>query len=250
MSAPAAAFRRLADVCGYLADLLYPPRCLVCGEDLEAGIAGPLCDEHRRAVVPVEEPFCDRCGKKMFARTTGDLLCDACRRAGPHFDRAFSATLYNDAMRPFVHRYKYDMRHYLHAPLARWMVEFMHRHIDVESLDGIVPVPLHWRRFQYRGFNQATALARPIAREFSLPVITRVLRRWRHTVPQVDLEPDERLKSIRGAFRVRRAERIEGKRLLLVDDVYTTGATMNECARVLKAAGAASVIAFTLTRPI
>jgi ComF family protein len=248
--APAAALRRLADVLGRLADLLYPKRCLVCGDDLEPGIAGPLCTEHRLAIVPIEEPFCDRCGKKMFARSVEDLLCDACRQAEPHFDRAFSATLYNDVMRPFVHRYKYDMRHYLHAPLAHWMIEFMHRYIDVESLDAIVPVPLHWRRFQYRGFNQATAVARPIAREFPLPIITRVLRRWRHTLPQVHLDPDERVENIRDAFRVRRAERIEGKRLLLVDDVYTTGATMNECARVLKDAGAASVIAFTLTRPL
>ena len=240
----------LGDVIARLGDLLYPRRCLVCGGDLGPGASGPLCREHRRAVVLVEEPFCDRCGKKMFAHATGDLICDECRQTKRHFDRAFSATIYNDVMQIFVHRYKYGMREYLRTTLARWMSEFVHRHVDVESLDAIVPVPLHWRRFQYRGFNQAIVLARPLAREFSLPIVKHVLRRRRHTAPQVGLNLEQRKRNIRDAFGVRRGERIKDKRLLLVDDVYTTGATINECARVLKAAGAASVVAFTLTRPL
>jgi ComF family protein len=142
------------------------------------------------------------------------------------------------------------MREYLAISFARWMGEFMREHVDAASLDAVVPVPLHWRRFHYRGFNQAVALARPLARQFSLPLISRVLRRTRHTVPQVELQPEERVKNIRGAFSVRQPARIKGLRLLLVDDVFTTGATLNECARVLKAAGAASVTAFTLTRPL
>ncbi len=240
----------LGGIVSRLGDLLYPRRCLVCGEDLEPGPSGPLCREHRRAVVLIEDPFCERCGKKMFARATGELICDECRQTRRHFERAFSATLYNDTMKALVHRYKYDMRQYLAAPLAQWMIEFMHRHINAESLDAIVPVPLHWRRYHYRGFNQAIALARALAREFALPVVRHVLRRKRHTVPQVNLGPKERVKNIKDAFRVRKAERIAGKRLLLLDDVYTTGATINECARILNHAGAASVIAFTLTRPL
>jgi ComF family protein len=240
----------LATIVARLGHLIYPRRCLECGEDLDSEDGGPLCANHRRDVVLVEDPFCERCGQKMFAAATGELLCAECRTTTPHFDRAFSATIYNDVMKSLVHAYKYGMRQYLAAALARWMIEFAHRQIDAGSLDAIVPVPLHWRRFQYRGFNQAIALARPLGREFRLPIVRHVLRRRRHTVPQVNLRPEERRKNIKGAFGVRRAERIEGKCLLLVDDVYTTGATINECARVLKSAGAASVVAFTLTRPI
>ena len=240
----------LGSVAARLLDMLYPRRCLVCGADLEPNERGPLCAEHRKQVIFVEDPMCERCGAKMFARATGELLCAECRSSEPHFDRAFSATIYNDAMKALVHRYKYGMRRYLAAVFGEWMIDFVHRHIDTAELDAIVPVPLHWRRFQYRSFNQAVALAQPLAREFGLPIVRHALRRRRHTRPQVELGPKERVENIKDAFRVRRAERIAGKRLLLVDDVYTTGATINECARVLAEAGAASVVAFTLTRPI
>jgi ComF family protein len=194
--------------------------------------------------------MCERCGAKMFAQASGELICGECRTDTRHFDRAFSATVYNETMQALVHAYKYGMREYLARPLGRWMVDYAHRHIDVDTLDAIVPVPLHWRRFQYRSFNQAIALARALAREFGLPIVKRVLRRRRHTTPQVELGPQERRENIKNAFGVTQPERIEGQHVLLVDDVYTTGATINECARVLKAAGATSVIAFTLARPI
>jgi ComF family protein len=232
-----------------LVDLLYPGRCIACGADLAPDHAGPLCLEHERRVVVLEDPLCDLCGKKMFAQATGELICDECRERTPHFDRAVSATLYNDVMEPLVHRYKYGMRQHLAKPLARWLIAFMRRHVDADSFDAIVPVPLHWRRYQYRGFNQAIELARPISHELGLPMITRVLRRTRYTLPQVGLGPDERRQNIKGAFTVRQPERIKGKRLLLVDDVYTTGATLDECARTLKSAGAAEVVGLTLTRP-
>jgi ComF family protein len=240
----------LAPLAARLLDLFYPRRCFVCGADLEPDGDALVCDEHRKQIILVEDPMCDRCGLKMFAQATGELLCDECRSTTRHFDRAFSATLYNEAMTALVHRYKYGMRQYLARPFARWMIDFARRHINTIDLDAIVPVPLHWRRFQYRGFNQAVALARPLSREFGLPVVKHVLRRRRHTVPQVELGPRERRQNIKDAFAVRPPGRVAGQRLLLVDDVYTTGATINECARVLREAGAASVIAFTLTRPI
>jgi ComF family protein len=240
----------LAEALARLSDLLYPRRCAVCDADLDPRAVDPLCSGHRREIVLTEGPFCDRCGKRMFAPAGDGLLCADCRETRRYFDRGFSATVYNDVMRALVHRFKYDMREYLAVSFARWMGEFMRSQVDVATLDAIVPVPLHWRRFHYRGFNQAVALARPLARQFSLPLISRVLRRTRHTVPQVQLQPEEREKNIRGAFHVRRPTRIEGLRLLLVDDVFTTGATLNECARVLKDAGAAAVTAFTLTRPL
>jgi ComF family protein len=232
-----------------LVDLLYPPRCLICDADLPTDHGSPLCDDDERRVVVIDDPICDLCGRKMYAQATGELICGECRVQERHFDRAFSATMYNDVMKPLVHLYKYGMRQHLAKPLARWLIAFMRAHVDAASFDAIVPVPLHWRRYQYRGFNQAIELAQPVAREFDLPIITRVLRRVRHTLPQVDLSPEERVKNIEGAFVVRHPERIAGKRLLLVDDVYTTGATLNECARVLKRAGAAEVVGLTLTRP-
>ncbi len=236
--------------CCSAANVVFPLRCIICEEDINQYETIPLCREHRGKIILIKQPFCDICGKQMVSQESMEMICRDCRREKWHFDRAFSATIYSDEMRELVHFYKYRMRHYMATPFADLMVEFMQKHIDYQEIDFVVPVPLHWRRYMFRGFNQAYEIIRHLTRKFPLTVSRGNLRRIRHTLPQVILTPDQRKENIKDAFKAIRPEEFKGKKILLVDDVFTTGSTMNECARALKEAGAEEVIGFTLTQPI
>jgi len=236
--------------CYSLANVVFPLRCLICDEDLDYYETLPLCKKHRDKIVPIEKPFCDICGRKMFSQESMETICHECRNTKRQFDRSYSATIYSETMKELVHFYKYQMRQYMARPFAELMADFMGKYIDYRAIDFVVPVPLHWRRYMFRGFNQAYELIRYLSGEFDLKVSKGNLRRIRHTFPQVMLTPKERKENILGAFRVIDPDEFRGKHILLVDDVFTTGATMNECSRVLKDAGAAEVTGFTLTQPV
>jgi ComF family protein len=210
-------------------------------------MAGPICPACWDGVHPVLAPLCDRCGDPLPSwrlLTIAEGVCARCRRAPPGFDRARAAGDYDGSLREIIHAFKYDGRRSLAAPLARMMRD--HGELLLRDADCVVPVPLHpWRRLT-RGFNQAEELARRL----DLPV-ARALWRRRVTVPQTGLRPAERRRNVRAAFALSplgRRERLHGRCVLLVDDVRTTGATLDACARVLKAAGAREVRALTVAR--
>jgi ComF family protein len=240
----------LKRLCYSAVNVVFPLRCIICGDDINQYETIPVCREHRGKIILIKQPFCDLCGRQMFSAKSMEVICPSCRGRKWHFDRAFSATIYTDEMKQLVHFYKYRMRHYMAEPFAELMTEFMQRHIDYQEIDFVVPVPLHWRRYMFRGFNQAYEMIRYLIKRFPLRVSRGNLRRTRHTLPQVNLTPDERRENIKGAFKVIRPEEFRGKSILLVDDVFTTGSTMDECAGTLKEAGAEEVIGFTLTQPV
>ena len=190
-------------------NLIFPLRCLVCGEDISQYETMPLCPEHRRKITLIDRPYCDRCGKKLFSIDSMEQLCLNCRETNWHFDRCFSATIYGDVMQHLVPQYKYGMRSYLSRPFARLMASFIRQQVDYSELDLAVPVPLHWRRYIYRGFNQAYELIRHFAREFGLTVSRGNLRRIVNTTPQVRLSPEERKENIIDAFKAVRPERFQ-----------------------------------------
>lgn len=229
--------------------LIFPRRCEICDRGLSPSRSLPLCVEHAREIIPTEAPVCGKCGRKMFGESVESLVCARCRSMRVSYDAGYSACLYEGTLRELVHRFKYTKRRYLGWFLGELIVNYVREHADGFRYEGIIPVPLHWRRYWSRGFNQAADLARPLSRRYRLPVLRRSLRRVRYTRPQVSLGPEERRTNIRGAFRVRRPARVAGKKLLLIDDVITTGATLNECARVLKGAGATEVTIVTVAHP-
>mgnify|MGYP005847147201 CR=1 FL=1 len=231
-------------------NLLFPLRCLVCGKDINQYQSIPLCEEHLAMINLTKKPFCEKCGRKLSSEMQSEYICITCRDTKWHFDRQFSATVYNEVMQELVHLYKYGMRNYLASSLASFMIKFMDDYIDAKTIDFVIPVPLHWRRYLYRGFNQAYEIARRFSHQYSSKISTGNLRRIRYTTPQVGLSNEERKKNIRGAFTVINPERLTGKNILLIDDVFTTGATMNECARILKESGVLSVTGFTLSQPL
>ncbi len=222
-----------------LSVLLAAP-CAACGAVLDAPTRGCVCATCWARVALITPPVCERCGLPIASTA----LCRRCRRRPSAVDRGRSAGLYEGALRDIIHAFKYDARRSLAAPLAA----LVRRHTGdvLHGVDAIVPVPLHRARERARGFNQAEDLARAIAAR--LPV-RRALRRVRATRTQADLPAAQRHRNVRDAFAIRAMRgTIAHACILLVDDVSTTGATLEACARVLKAAGVREVRAVTVAR--
>ncbi|BCS55147.1 amidophosphoribosyltransferase [Geobacter sp. SVR] len=198
---------------------------------------------------PVCHPCCSICGIP-FHGFGDDHPCSDCLTHAPGFDAARSALLYEGGGRELIHAFKYHYRTHLRRPLALLAVEQLSEFVALQTPDLIVPVPLHVRRLRSRGFNQAVLLAEPLAREWGLPLKRRLMRRVRWTRPQIELDAGERRANVRGAFAVDNPSQVTGKRILLVDDVFTTGSTVDECARVLKKAGACHVTVITMARAV
>lgn len=230
--------------------VLLAPRCAACGNGLSAPTLGPVCPECWRAVRPITPPVCEACGDPLPSWRAISLAldrCPRCRRSPGAIDRGRAIGEYDGALRAIIHALKYGGRRSVAARLGGLMRE--HGADLVAGADFAVPVPLHPRRRRARGFNQAEDLARHLA----LPV-RHALVRVRPTPPQTDLPAAQRHRNVRDAFAVRPgggrfdSRGLRGARVVLVDDVSTTGATLESCARVLKRAGVAEVRALTAAR--
>jgi ComF family protein len=228
---------------------------VTCGVILDSPIDGPVCPSCWRAVVPITPPVCHTCGNALpwwRERDRAHECCARCRRLGSALAASRAAGAYDGVLRQLIHCLKYEGRRTLAVGLGGIMRE---RGADVlEGADLVVPVPLHWRRQHTRGFNQADDLAHSLG----LPVV-RALRRVRATSPQFGLSASRRHRNVAGAFAPRRRGWLHRRRhdprlheacVVLVDDVSTTGATLQACAEALKAAGAREVRALTAARAL
>lgn len=233
-----------------LLDLALPPGCPACAGP-PAG-QGPFCAACQRDLCLAGPWACPQCGQPQPQGQPGQL-CLACRFDPPAHDRLFCLALHQGPLARAVRDFKYRHRLSTGAALARFLAQGLPSDI-LDEAQVMAPVPLHYRRLLLRGFNQALVLARGLAasrpREGRPLLAPGLLRRLRHTRPQVGLALTARQDNVAGAFAVhpRRLGLVAGRRVLLVDDVYTTGATVGECARVLKQAGASQVTVVTLAR--
>ena len=226
---------------------LYPPHCPICMRRiLWRPDDGRICHHCAQWTQPVRPPFCDRCGRPV----QGDQgrSCQDCILDPPEVRCRRSAFLYNDPIREAILAFK--MRREIHrAPsLASLLLLTESLGINWEGYDLVLPVPLHNSRLRWRGFNQCALLVREIALYRKFEFSDDALVRNRQTRPQFELTPKKRLENVRGAFSCPRPDLISGKTVLIVDDISTTGATLNECAKALKKAGASYVDAATLCR--
>ena len=220
--------------------LIYPPTCVSCGA--ATGQPHALCAACWSGLRLIERPYCERLGTPFALDLgVGRLLSPGAIAEPPAFGRARAVALYEGTARDLVHRLKYNDRLDLARTMARMMASAGRELLDEAEL--ILPVPLHGSRLWRRRFNQSALLAREIARVSGTPCDLRTLARVKATRPQVGLTRHQRAMNLQGAFRVAEAarSRIAGRRLLLIDDVATTGATGNAAARVLLRGGAASV---------
>ena len=229
-----------------IASLLYPPSCTICSASVDLG--EHLCGECEAKVSRIVPPFCAKCSQPFAGAITESFTCANCEDRVLHFDTAVSAYRSRGVVRKVVHNFKYGRQIHLRHLLGRWLAETMDDpRLAGRRFDFIVPVPLHPARKRERGFNQAELLSLALHRHTGLPV-QNVLRRTRYTTTQTQFDRSERMENLKGAFRLRRGSNVRDLRMLLVDDVLTTGSTLSECALVLKKAGAISVHAATAVR--
>jgi ComF family protein len=228
----------IGDLWTRVLDLLYPPRCVGC-----QGFGAWLCEECLSLIPRVEPPFCIRCGGRIENRTS--QLCARCRTEPLQIERIHSAVYFEGALRKAVHKFKYSGVTALAGPLGTLMAEYWSR--QPIPVDVLVPVPLHKRRLRERGFNQAALLAHQLSKQVQVAVDEQTLVRQRATASQVDLDTEERKQNVRDAFRCT-AGALADRRVLLIDDVCTTGSTLEACAVALEGGGTRRVQALTLAR--
>lgn len=243
---PVAALSGIRHVGEALASLLYPPHCANCLADTLAG--AHLCADCAAGAPKVTAPFCEQCSQPFPGAIEGAFVCSNCAGRSFHFVCAVARYRGQGVVKEFIHRFKYNRHYYLRHQLADWMAEALDDpRLQAPAIDFLVPVPLHLARLREREFNQAEVLARLVGRRAGLKV-NPCLRRNRYTTTQTRLNRLQRMENLRGAFSVRHTPTVTDRHLLLIDDVLTTGSTVEECSRILLEAGAASVRVLTAAR--
>ena len=224
---------------------LYPSECRVCEEFLGATSIPYICDNCWQDIHFVEPPWCDICGTPNI-----NGLCDACAITPPRYGKLRSVAFYQTTLQQAIHLFKFEKK----KVFARHLIQLINAHIpsdcSIAEYDFILPVPIHKKRQQERGFNQATLLANGTAKAGGVPVLTDTLVRHRHTAAQSSLDREARQQNLIDAFEIRNPDIIRDKRLLVFDDVFTTGATIREIVNKLWTADPAEVDVLTLARTL
>lgn len=227
--------RLLRELQGFF-DLLFPPACPLCQQTLQPEIDLPFCSSCSSGINLLPAGCCSCCALPFSSGNSSAHLCESCSRSLPPFLSVHSAGVYDAGLRKAVHRFKYEGGHYLDRPLGTLLGRVLE---NISAPDIIVAVPLHVRRLRERTYNQSLLLARELGKQLSRPVAATLLERVRDTPQQQGLRARERTRNLRGAFACHQS--LAGERILLVDDVMTTGATAEACSQVLLDAGAAEV---------
>lgn len=229
-----------------LASLFYPSLCSICSTAVDP--TEYVCEPCSRKAPRIQSPFCAKCSEPFYGAITDSFSCANCSHRVLHFDSAVASYRSRGIVRKLVHEFKYGKQLHLRHPVADWLVETLDDpRLQGRRFDIVVPVPLHPARKRERGFNQAELLAELLSARTGLPMLD-ALERIRYTTTQTAFDRTERIENLRDAFRLRKNVDVRGLRVLLIDDVLTTGSTLSECARVLKAEGALSVHAATAAR--
>lgn len=232
--------------------MLYPPRCLVCDEFSEKALCSS-CLSQLKLIIP---PVCKLCGKPYDALAHASPLCSDCKSTKRWFDWCRCAVSYEGVARMMVFKLKYSGEFRLSVEMAKFMADALDRFArqsDEElirnfAFDLIIPVPLHKARLRERGFNQAELIAQSLSELIGIPSDSSLLVRTRETKPQFELSPKERWVNVRDAFRLTHPDAVFNKAIIIVDDVMTVGATLNECAKAVRVGKPKIIIALAFAR--
>lgn len=233
-------------------DLVFPRDCVYCEKSRKGG-GDFLCDLCQKEIVFIDPPYCHCCGIPAdisYDFPTENFECALCRKNLFSFDRARSLGSYDAVLKKLIHHFKFGKQPGVMKEIAPIMADYFGRREESWKGFYVSPVPLYFRRMKERTFDQSFLIAREVARTLSLPLANGLLRRVRDTDSQARKTKVERAKNIKGAFAVDRPDRVAGMNILLVDDVMTTGATVNEAAKMLKRSGAGQIHIFTLARAL
>ena len=225
----------------FLVELLFPRRCPLCDKPVDK-MGRYMCKKCQGDLRYVESPFCFKCGKQLKEQ---DLeYCEDCENTEHCFDRGRAIYQY-DTIKEAIYRFKYEERTEYAEFFGKQLAERLGKEIEAWKPDAIVPVPLHREREKRRGYNQATLLARELGRRLNIPVYENLVYRQKATTPQKELKGEERQNNLKNAFKIGQND-VKLKTIIVVDDVYTTGATMDEMAQCLKRAGVREVYCISL----
>jgi len=228
---------------------IYPEVCQICREERASVVEGLICPACWRLVRFIRPPFCDRCGLPFEGAITAVFECGNCREMELHFSSARSAVAAGGMVLEVIHRYKYQRALWFEPFLADLLIREAAPILRDGKWDWILPVPLHSSKEREREFNQAERLAFRLSAATGIPVNTRLLKRVEATLTQTRLSRPERAENVRRAFTLsERGRRLNGARIILLDDVFTTGATTSACAHTLREAGAGEVCVWTVAR--
>jgi ComF family protein len=228
----------------------YPETCQLCEAARATAAEGYVCRGCRDAIKFIQPPWCERCGMPYSGALTESFSCTNCREQPFQFSYARSAIVARDTALEIIHRYKYGRALWLEPLLAGFLIDRAGAELMKGQWDFLVPVPLHPTRQREREFNQAERLARRLTAATRIPCRTDLLRRTRATLTQTALTRAERALNVQRAFAPRRGARLSGERVVLIDDVFTTGATTGACAKVLRSLGAGIVCVWTVARGV
>jgi ComF family protein len=237
-----------------LIDIIYPPRCPICQvylfeEIVEADqVDFVFCRNCFDDFSEITSPLCAICGKPFASWVEGDHPCEDCIRKWPHYAKVVAPYLYKGSLMKAIHQFKYAGKSHLAKTLGPLLASSARKWLTELEDALVMPVPLHPKRLRERSFNQSLLLARYVARRLGFELDFLSLRRVRYTQPQTGLKKDQRRKNVRKAFDLKEPDVVKDRDIILVDDVTTTGNTLNECARVLKKSGAKNVFCTTLAR--
>jgi len=229
---------------------VYPLICQLCATNRATPAEGYVCAKCWGQVRFIRPPFCDRCGLPFAGEITAPFECSNCRDMDLHFVSARSAVTARGVVLEAIHRYKYSRALWFENFLADLLLRAAVPAVREQSWDLVVPVPLHPTKQREREFNQAERLAGRLAQALGTPMNTDLVRRVQPTRTQTLLSKTQRAENVRRAFAARPACRLHGERVILVDDVLTTGATTSACAGALRAAGAGEVCVWTVARGV
>ena len=232
-----------------LSDFFFPPQCLLCNTSFTPENSRYFCNKCYDDFSFIKSPVCKKCGLPFQTREGEDHLCGQCITGKHFFDKARSVSTYDKTLRKALHGFKYNKKSLLSKPLSQILAAYGENLLNQKEYDAIVPVPLHSKRLRQRGYNQALILAKTAGKAWGIKVDIKSLERVKWTIPQTVLSKNERRKRIRGSFSCS-PERVRDKNLLIIDDIYTSGSTVSECARILKKNGALKVDVLTFARTV